>query len=84
MANHKSAEKRHRQSLKKKLRNKTAKTSARTAIKKAKVALTEKKTDAKQLARSAESSLAKLVVKGIMHKKTASRLISRLNKKSKK
>lgn len=84
MANHKSAEKRHRQSLKRRDRNRSAKGAARTALKKAKSAIADKSQEAPVLARATESALASLVKKGIMPKKTASRLTSRLTKKAAK
>lgn len=81
MANHKSAEKRHRQSLKRRDRNRMAKSGFRTAIKKAKSAVESKDANAKELLRQAEKAIAKAANKGIVHKKSAARRISRLTKK---
>lgn len=84
MANHKSAEKRHRQSLKKRENNRNAKSAVRTAIKKARTAAEKGEATKKDLTKTAESKIAKLATKGIIHKKTAQRLISRINKKANK
>lgn len=82
MANHKSAIKRHKQSLKKRTRNRIIKSSLRTLMKSiratatATTPLTEE--ERKKLAVEAESTIAKAAAKGIMHKKNASRNISRM------
>jgi small subunit ribosomal protein S20 len=79
MANHKSAIKRHKQSLKKKARNKTTKTAVRTAIKKVRAALEAGDTSAaKDACLAAEILVAKAAAKGILHKKNASRRVGRL------
>ncbi len=78
MANHKSAEKRHRQSLKRRLRNRITKTTLRTAVKKARSAAEEKDAKALEYARHAETLLARAASKGILPKKTASRQIGRI------
>jgi small subunit ribosomal protein S20 len=77
MANHKSAIKRHRQSLVRRSRNRSHRAEVRTALKAASAA---KGTEAKELAKGAESLMAKAAKKGIFHKKTLARKISRLNK----
>lgn len=84
MANHKSAEKRHRQSIKKNERNKSAKTAIRTAVKKARAAIVAKDPKAVELARAAEKMLAKASSKGIVNKKAASRQTSRINSQAAK
>ncbi len=79
MANHKSAIKRHKQSLKKRETNRVQRATVRTEIKKVKSAIEEGKADvAVSLLKQAESQLAKSAAKGILHKKNASRRISRL------
>jgi len=88
MANHKSAIKRHRQSLKRRDRNRDARANVRTAIKTVR-ALMEKgdEVGAKASLLEAEKTIAKASSKGLYHKKNASRKISRLTKlvtKSKK
>ncbi|WP_022668328.1 30S ribosomal protein S20 [Desulfospira joergensenii] len=80
MANHKSAKKRAKQSQVRRLRNKSAKTSLKTLEKKVRAAK-EAGEDAKdELMRQTQSALHKAAKKGIIHKKTASRKISRLSK----
>lgn len=82
MANHKSAEKRHKQSLVRRQRNRLVKAKVRTAVKKARVAISDKPEDLALQLRLAETELAKAASKGILHKKTAARLISRLAKRA--
>jgi small subunit ribosomal protein S20 len=77
MANHPSALKRHLQSLKKNMRNRSARAALATQIKKARLEIADKKADKGEV-KKAVSLLAKSVRKGILHKKTASRRISRL------
>jgi len=79
MANHTSAIKRHRQSLKRRDHNRSRRAEVRTAIKKAAAATTAgSETEAKTLARQAESAMAKAAKRGLFHKKTLARKISRL------
>lgn len=81
MANHKSALKRHRQSLKRQARNRTVKTRVKNAVKAVRVAI-----QAKDMAKAQEalvvanSVLDKAASKGVIHKKNAARRISRLTK----
>lgn len=82
MANHASALKRHRQSQKRRDRNRTIKSSIRTAIKGAKADIEEGKlAEAKESLRAAERMLAKAAGKGIVPKRAARRSVSRLAKK---
>jgi small subunit ribosomal protein S20 len=81
MATHKSAEKRHRQSLKKRLSNRNVKSAVRTQIKKARAAIEQKDSNAKELVKAAEKAIAKAAAKGRFHKKNAARQISRLASK---
>ncbi|RMD87436.1 MAG: 30S ribosomal protein S20 [Candidatus Dadabacteria bacterium] len=81
MANHKSALKRHRQSLKRRERNRRVKSSIRTAIKKARLAIEAGEEGAIELVRRAEKLLASSATKGVIHKKNAARRISRLAKR---
>jgi small subunit ribosomal protein S20 len=79
MANHKSAIKRHRQSLKKREANRSAKAAVRTAIKKAEAAAKSgTKAEAQTLARTAEAMMSKATKKGLFHKATLARKVSRL------
>jgi small subunit ribosomal protein S20 len=79
MANHKSAIKRHRQSLKRRDSNRSRRAEVRTALKKAATAATAgNETEAKTLAQQAESAMSKATKRGLFHKKTLARKISRL------
>lgn len=85
MANHKSAAKRHRQSLERRLRNRIIKASLHTQIKKAHVEITAKTAKAGEgEIRAAQSAIATAASKGVLHKKTAARRISRLMKQAAK
>ena len=76
---HKSSVKRARQSIKRHQRNKAILHGAKTVTKKVKAAVAEKNPELSQsLLREATSALAKAVTKGALHRKTASRKISRL------
>jgi small subunit ribosomal protein S20 len=81
VAYHKSAEKRNRQRPKRQLRNRLALGSMRTALKKARGALESKSTDAGALVKLAVVAIDKAVTKGVLPKRTASRLISRLTRR---
>ncbi len=79
MANHKSAIKRHRQSLKRRDNNRSARSEVRTTIKNATAAVAAgKKEEAAKLVNAAERAIAKAAAKGLYHKKNAARKISRL------
>ncbi len=79
MANHKSAIKRHRQSLKRRERNRSQKSTIRTAVKSVqeKLAGGDAKGAQEEL-RSTERLIAKAASKGILHPRTAARRVSRL------
>ena len=82
MATHSSAEKRHRQSIKRRDSNRYAKSTLRTSMKKATELASEgKREEALEEARVANSLLDKAIVHGVMHKNTARRTISRLHKR---
>lgn len=79
MANHKSALKRHRQSLKRKTANKLVKSSVRTAIKKVRSAAEKGELEhLPTLYATAQQAIAKAATKGVYHKNNAKRKISRL------
>ncbi|MDI6742375.1 MAG: 30S ribosomal protein S20 [Smithella sp.] len=82
MATHKSAEKRNRQNKKNRQRNVAAKSTLKTKIKAVinSVESKDKENSIKAL-KVATPSLAKAASKGLIHKKNASRKISRLTKK---
>ena len=79
MANHPSAEKRNRQRIKRTLRNRSVKTRCRSLVKGVReaVAKSDKKTAATAL-EQAISALDSAVTKGVLHRSTASRSVSRL------
>ena len=79
MATHKSADKRHRQSLKRQARNIALKARLRTIVKKARLAL-EGSNAAEAETRVAEAARAldKAVGKGALHSNNAARKIARM------
>ncbi len=77
---HKSAQKRHRQSLKRRMINRSRKSTIKTFTKKALVAATSSAENAAELQRKAESLLDKAAKGSTMHKNTAARRKSRLAK----
>ncbi len=81
MANHKSAEKRNRQSQDRRLRNRINKSQMKNAIRKVNEAVTAGSGDqAKEALLQAIPMIAKTASKGTIHKKAASRKISRLTR----
>jgi len=81
MANHKSAEKRVRQNIKRNAINRSNRTGLRTQIKKLRTALADHdQTQSTELLNPTISSIDKAVNKGIIHKNTAARYKSRLTK----
>ena len=79
MANHPSAIKRHRQSLRRRDRNREARLKVRNAIKAAKLAISKKDPKAAELVKTAEKIIAKAQNKGLYHRNNAARKVSRLN-----
>jgi small subunit ribosomal protein S20 len=85
MANHPSAEKRHRQSLRRAARNQAVRSHVRTAVKKARQAVGGgDKQAASEAVKSAARTLDKAVTKGVLHRNNAARRISRLAKAANK
>ena len=79
MPNHKSAEKRDRQNVKKRAVNKNNKSKLRTQIKKLRVALAgNDKNQSTELLSPTVSLIDKAVNKGILHRNTAARHKARL------
>ena len=79
MANIKSAKKRILVSKKKELRNKSTKSKVKTLVKKVEAAIEAgKKAEAEAALKVAISEISKAANKGIYHKNTAARKISRL------
>ena len=82
MANHKSALKRDRQSKVRRLRNRINKSKMKNAVITVEKALVEgSEEQAKAALQNAVSIIQKTASKGTIHKKTASRRISRLSKR---
>ena len=81
MANHKSAEKRHRQSKVRNARNTHIRSTMRSYVKKVRMAVSEGDMEtAKTVLEKAIPYIDKAASKGVIHKATASRKISRLAK----
>jgi len=81
LANHKSALKRHTQSIKNRERNRSNRTRMKTAVKSVLEAVENKDVNAAATLSSAVSVVAKSASKGLIHKNTAARKISRLTKR---
>ena len=81
MANHKSALKRYKQSVKRSARNRAVKTRVRNVVKSVRAAIKANDQEkAALLLATATSSLDKAATKGVIHWKKAARKISRLAK----
>jgi small subunit ribosomal protein S20 len=78
MANHPSAQKRNRQRIKRTLRNKGAKSTLRTTLKKARTAIAAGEAGAAADVKAASTALARAASKGVIHKKAASRSTARI------
>lgn len=77
-----SAEKRARQSIKRNLRNRSVESGVKTVLKKVETAVTSgNRDDAGKALLQAVKALNKAASKGVVHRNTASRNISRLTKK---
>jgi small subunit ribosomal protein S20 len=84
MAHHKSAEKRIRQTPRRTLRNRARVSQIKTEVKKVEVALASgDKAAAEAALRAAQPALQRGVTKGVMHRNTVARKISRLSKRLK-
>jgi small subunit ribosomal protein S20 len=81
MASHKSAWKRHLQSEKRRERNRTVKSALKTQVKKARAEIDAgKASPVAGEVKTAVQALAHAKSKGVLHKRTASRRISRIMK----
>jgi len=81
VANIKSAEKRHRQSLKRRARNVHFRSTVKSALKKVRDAVEAKDpAKAKDAFKGAEKALKKAATKNAIHRRNASRHVSRLAK----
>lgn len=81
MANHKSALKRAGQNEVRRQRNRAVQTRVKNVVKDVALAMTENAEDAGLRLNTAKSVIDKAAKKGVLHKRTASRKISRLAKK---
>jgi small subunit ribosomal protein S20 len=82
MAHHKSAEKRIRQAVVSTARNRTNNSRLKSAVKKAETAIASgNKAEAEAALKAAQPELARGVAKGVVHKNTAARKMSRLTKR---
>lgn len=80
MANHKSAIKRARQNEVRRMRNRSIKTSVKNYVKNIREAVSKKSPDVAVKMSAAQSAIDKAAKKGVIHKRTAARKISRLHK----
>ncbi len=80
MANHKSALKRAGQNERRRLRNKAVQTRVKNVVKEVRLAVVQDAVNAVEPLNAAKSAIDKASKKGVLHKKTASRKISRLNR----
>ena len=82
MANHKSAVKRNRQSIVRRTRNRSIKTRMKGVVKEVYAAMAENSVEkTREALKVAIPVIDKTAVKGTLHKKNASRKVSRLTKK---
>lgn len=85
MASHKSAWKRYLQSEKRRTRNRTARSALKTQVKKARAEIeTGRSSAVAGEVKAAVSAIQHAASKGVMHKRTAARRVSRLMKAANK
>jgi len=81
LANHKSALKRARQNEIRRIRNKSVKTRVKNIVKDLKLAIDgESKETVPEKLNAAKSAVDKAAKKGVLHRRTAARKISRLSR----
>jgi small subunit ribosomal protein S20 len=80
VANHKSALKRAGQNERRRLRNKAVQTRVKNVVKDVRLAVTQNAENAVEQLNTAKSAIDKAAKKGVLHQKTASRKVSRLNR----
>jgi len=81
LANIESAKKRNRQNAKRQVRNRDARSRARTNVKNARQAIEADAKTAAPLVKKAARELDRAATKGVLHKKNAARRKSRLMKR---
>ena len=81
MANHPSADKRHRQSIKRHTRNQAIRSRVRTFVKHVREAVEAgNAAEARERLGAAARALDKAVSKGVLHRNTAARKVSRMTR----
>ncbi|MBI3769465.1 MAG: 30S ribosomal protein S20 [Deltaproteobacteria bacterium] len=81
MNKHPSAQKRHRQSIKRHARNQAIRSRVRTFVKRVRESIDVRNaSEASEQLQSAARAIDKAVTKGVLHRNTASRKISRLTR----
>ncbi len=81
MSKSKSAVKRHKQSLKRKIRNRHIRSTVKTVVKEVRTALSGSDTlKTGEILKEASSVIARAGSKGVLHKKTVARKVARLSK----
>ena len=81
MTKHPSAQKRHRQSLKRHARNQAIRSRVRTVVRRVRESIeTSNSGEARQHLQSATRAIDTAVTKGVIHRNTAARKISRLTR----
>jgi len=75
-----SAVKRHKQSLKRRARNRHVRSTVKSIVKDVRAEIEEAGEKSAELLRKAASAIARAGSKGVLHRKTAARKISRLAK----
>lgn len=79
MSKSKSAAKRHRQNLKKRIRNRHVRSTVKTAVKEVRAALAEAGSEVGDTLSKAVSTIARAGSKGVLHRKTVARKVARLS-----
>jgi small subunit ribosomal protein S20 len=82
VAQHKSAEKRNRQNIVRKIRNNDIRSRMRTAVKAARAAITDQAENKDALVKKALSEISRAASKNVLKKSTAGRYMSRLMRAS--
>jgi small subunit ribosomal protein S20 len=80
VANHKSALKRARQNVVRRARNKAVRTRVKNAVKDVRQAAAENGDAVQDKLKQAKSVIDKAATKGVIHKRTAARKVSRLSR----
>jgi small subunit ribosomal protein S20 len=78
VANTRSAQKRNRQSVKRRARNLSIRNAVKTAVKKAREAVSSGAPNAKDMVNNAKRMLDRAATRGVVHARNASRRVGRL------